>query len=54
MHLRSLALYGKGEAEMIRTVLEKAGLLSFLDDVVSADEVRDLKTHLAIIRYSRF
>jgi FMN phosphatase YigB (HAD superfamily) len=54
VHLGSLALYGKGEAEMIRTVLEKAGLLSFLDDVVSADEVRDLKTHLAIIRYSRF
>jgi hypothetical protein len=36
------AAFSNGEAEVIRTVLEKAGSLLFLDDVVSADEVRTL------------
>jgi 2-haloacid dehalogenase len=47
-----LAAFSNGEAEVIRTVLEKAGLLSFLDDVVSADEVRTFKPDPAIYAHA--
>jgi 2-haloacid dehalogenase len=38
-----LAAFSNGEAEVVRTVLENAKLLSLFDDVVSADEVKTFK-----------
>lgn len=39
----SLAAFSNGGADALRAVLENAGLLSMLDDVVSADEVETFK-----------
>lgn len=47
-----LAAFSNGEAEAVRPVLENAGLLSLLDDVVSADEVRTFKPDPAIYRHA--
>jgi 2-haloacid dehalogenase len=44
----SLAAFSNGEADAIRRVLKNAELLSFFDDVVSADEVRTFKPDPAI------
>jgi 2-haloacid dehalogenase len=38
-----LAAFSNGEAEVVRKVLENAKVLSLLDDVISADEVRTFK-----------
>jgi 2-haloacid dehalogenase len=47
-----LAAFSNGEAEAIREVLENAGLLSFFDDIVSADEVRTFKPDPAIYSHA--
>ena len=49
---RYLAAFSNGEAEAVREVLENAGLLSLLDDVVSADEVRTFKPDPAIYTHA--
>jgi 2-haloacid dehalogenase len=38
-----LAAFSNGEAEVLREVLENAGLLALVDEIVSADEVRTFK-----------
>jgi 2-haloacid dehalogenase len=38
-----LAAFSNGEAAVVREVLENAEVLSLLDDVISADEVRTFK-----------
>ncbi len=47
-----LAAFSNGEAEAVRGVLENAQLLSLLDDVVSADEVRTFKPDPAIYAHA--
>jgi 2-haloacid dehalogenase len=47
-----LAAFSNGETEVVRGVLEKAGLLPLLDDVVSADEVRTFKPDPAIYAHA--
>jgi 2-haloacid dehalogenase len=47
-----LAAFSNGEAEAVRGVLENAELLSLLDDVVSADEVRTFKPDPAIYTHA--
>jgi 2-haloacid dehalogenase len=43
-----LAAFSNGEAEAVQCVLENAELLSLLDDIVSADEVKTFKPDPAI------
>jgi len=43
-----LAAFSNGEAEAVRGVLQNAGLLSFLEDIVSVDEVRSFKPDPAV------
>jgi 2-haloacid dehalogenase len=47
-----IAAFSNGEAEEVRGLLEKAQLLSLLDDVVSADEIRTFKPDPAIYRHA--
>jgi 2-haloacid dehalogenase len=47
-----LAAFSNGEAQNIRSVLENANLLSLLDDVVSADEVRTFKPDPAVYAHA--
>jgi 2-haloacid dehalogenase len=47
-----LAAFSNGEAEAIRRVLENTELLSFFDDVVSAEEVRTFKPDPAIYAHA--
>jgi 2-haloacid dehalogenase len=47
-----LAAFSNGEAQTIRGVLEHANLLSLLDDVISADEVRTFKPDPAVYAHA--
>jgi 2-haloacid dehalogenase len=47
-----LAVFSNGEATAVRRVLENAQLLSFFDDVVSADEVRSFKPDPAVYKHT--
>lgn len=47
-----VAAFSNGEAAVLREVLERAELLSFFDDVISADEVRTFKPDPAIYRHA--
>ena len=42
------AAFSNGEAEAVRGLLENAGLLPFIDDVISVDEIRTFKPDPAI------
>jgi 2-haloacid dehalogenase len=47
-----LAAFSNGEADVIRAVLENAGLLPLFDDVVSADELKTFKPDPAIYAHA--
>lgn len=47
-----LAAFSNGEAQTIRGVLENANLLSLLEDVISADEVRTFKPDPAVYAHA--
>ncbi|MBV8453751.1 MAG: haloacid dehalogenase type II [Deltaproteobacteria bacterium] len=47
-----LAAFSNGEAEVVRDLLENAKLLSLLDDVISADEVKTFKPDPALYAHA--
>jgi 2-haloacid dehalogenase len=47
-----LAAFSNGEAEPVRSVLANAGLLTIIDDVVSADEARSFKPDPAVYAHA--
>jgi 2-haloacid dehalogenase len=48
----SLAAFSNGETEIVRSLLEKAKLLSLLDDIVSADEMKTFKPDPALYAHA--
>jgi 2-haloacid dehalogenase len=47
-----VATLGNGSAETVRTLLERAGLARFVQEVLSIEEVKHWKPHLAAYQYA--